>query len=231
MDNLDALDKQALTAASVLGQRFSLDPLRHLIASHQYDCSDLIAQYLVRPEGDDYLFAHALVREGVYNSLLKTRRSTMHRAAAEWYATRDPALRAEHLDRADDPVAPQAYLEAARSQALSFRHEQALRLAERGRALAKEHGDVFALECCRGEALNALGSISNSIDAYESAASIAKSDVERCSAWLGQVAGMRITDRTDDALLKSNVAGGNSSAYLVRRLARDRPDIELESST
>ncbi len=87
-DRLSPADKQALQAASALGQRFSLEALRHLLKSPQYTCAALMERSLVRPEGDDYLFAHALVQEGVYNSLLKARRSDLHRDAAAWYRQR-----------------------------------------------------------------------------------------------------------------------------------------------
>ena len=66
MDSLEALDKSALQAASVIGQRFSLDLLRHLINSPQYTCAGLVEHTLVRLDGEDYLFAQALIREGVY---------------------------------------------------------------------------------------------------------------------------------------------------------------------
>ena len=73
MDNLDPHDKQALQSATVIGHRFSLDLLRHIIDSPQYTCAALVEHTLVRSEGEDYLFAHALIREGVYASLLNAR--------------------------------------------------------------------------------------------------------------------------------------------------------------
>ena len=44
---------------------------------------------LVRPDGDEFLFAHALIRDGVYASLTKVRRSELHRAAAAWFEMRN----------------------------------------------------------------------------------------------------------------------------------------------
>ena len=93
VDQLDPLDKQALQAASILGQRFSLDALRRLLRNPGYTCAELIKHYLVRPEGDDFLFAHALLWEGVYASLLRARRRELHRQAAEWFAVGDPVRR------------------------------------------------------------------------------------------------------------------------------------------
>ena len=80
MDRLPPPDRRALQAASVAGQRVALDMLRHLVAMPDYDCAGLIEHALLRPEGDAFLFAHALVQEGVYASLLKPRRQALHPA-------------------------------------------------------------------------------------------------------------------------------------------------------
>jgi tetratricopeptide (TPR) repeat protein len=213
LDRLDAGDKRALVAASVLGQRFSLEPLRHLITDQHYDCSGLIANSLVRPEGADFLFAHALVKEGAYNSLLKSRRAELHRMAAGWYATQDPALCAEHLDRADDPGAAAAYLRAAELEAKALRFESALAMADRGSALAREASTQFALMSLRGEALRNTGATEDSIAAFEKALALAGDDTERCRAWIGMAAGMRVADRQQQALAilsRAEVAAGEN---------------------
>jgi tetratricopeptide (TPR) repeat protein len=198
IDQLDPLDKKALQAASILGQRFSLAALRHLLSNPGYTCAGLIKHYLVRPDGDDFLFAHALVWEGVYASLLQARRRELHRQAAEWFASGDP-VRAEHLDRAEDPGAARAYLEGALGQAAAYRPGRAMDLVERGLALATERGDICALTCLRGQLLRDLGSIEQSIEAYRQALGFASDDAERCEAWLGIAAGMRVIDQLDEA--------------------------------
>ena len=199
-DRLSSADKQALQAASVLGQRFSLDALRHLTKSTQYTCAGLVQRYLVRPEGDDFLFAHALVQEGVYNSLLKARRADLHRDAAAWYAERDPVLRAEHLDRANDLAAAAAYLDAAKAQTAGLHFETALRLADRGIKLAEDLSTRCELMCLRGDALRNMGSTEESIVAFELALESAADDVRRCRVWVGMAAGLRVADRQKAAL-------------------------------
>ncbi len=88
---------------------------------------------LVRQQADgSYLFAHALIRDAVYDSLLRSRRRELHRRAGGWFEARDPVLHAEHLDRAEDPGAAGAYLVAARAQSAGYRYEAALRLVRRG---------------------------------------------------------------------------------------------------
>ena len=200
MDALGPVDRQALQAASVLGKRFSLQALRHLTSNPGYDAAGLVAHYLVQPEGDDLLFAHALIQEGVYASLLNARRRELHRRAAAWHAPRDPVLAAEHLDRAEDPAAAGAYLQAARAEAQAYRAERALALVERGLALVREPAERFALVCLQGELLHDLGAMEPCIAAWERACAMAEGDVERCRARLGLAAGLRVVDRHEEAL-------------------------------
>jgi class 3 adenylate cyclase len=136
MDRLSAPDRQAFQAAAVIGQRFGLSVLRRLIGSEDYACDGLIANALVLPEGDDFLFAHALIQEAAYSSLLKVRRRELHLRAAEWFAASDAVLHAQHLDRAEDARAPAAYLAAAQARRAAYHTEMAKRLVSRGLEIA-----------------------------------------------------------------------------------------------
>jgi predicted ATPase len=103
IDRLTPMDKAAIQAASVLGQRFGRAALAHLLDRADYAPEPLVSRLLVRPQqasGDVLLFAHALIRDAVYDTLLKSRQRELHRRAADWYVDRDLVLRAEHLDRA-----------------------------------------------------------------------------------------------------------------------------------
>ncbi|MEM7529549.1 MAG: adenylate/guanylate cyclase domain-containing protein [Pseudomonadota bacterium] len=200
LDTLAPPDKAAIQAASILGQRFSLKTLRHLIADDRFDCDELLRHQLIRWEGEQFLFVHALVRDGVYGSLLRSRRSALHRRAAEWFAASDLALRADHLERAGDPGAAEAYREAVDAQIGALHLERARELAERGLAVADVPSTVFALSCRLGDVLRDLGEPERSIAAYEEAAAKASDDAERALAWLGLAEGMRIVERIDDAL-------------------------------
>jgi len=193
MDRLKARDKQALQTASVVGKRFSLATVRALIDDPEYGCDALLACDLVRPHTGDYQFAHALIQEGVYSSLLNSTKRELHRKAAAWFGARDPILRAEHLDRADDPGAAQAYLDAATDEAHRFRYDTALRLAERGLELARAGRERYALTVLRGELLREIGRSQESIRAFQQAVELADDDLQRCHAWMGVAAGNRVT--------------------------------------
>ena len=201
IDQLAAADKQA--AAGSVGPRPALRSRRAPPSDRRpvdYDCGDLVRRFLVRPVGDEFLFAHALIRDAVYNSLLRPRRRELHRQAAAWFTGRDPVLRAEHLDRADDPAAPRAYLEAARAQAADYRYERARALIERGLALASESADRFALMCFQGDILHDLGAMAGRPCRLRACPGIElRTMASARRAWLGLAAVKRVTDDLDGA--------------------------------
>ena len=196
VDALPDWDRRALQAASALGQRFSFQTVNAMIDKQDYQPDELLRQSLIRPAGTDYHFAHALIRDGVYSSLLKPRRIDLHQRAADFFKETAPVLYAEHLDQAKNEIASKAYLAAARIQHDGFRFETALRLVRR----ALELNPAFELMCFEGELLRDLGESAKSIEAYERALLSAETDEERCQAHIGKAAGMRITNQTENAL-------------------------------
>jgi class 3 adenylate cyclase len=111
IDRLDPKAKRTLSAASVIGSRFSRELLETLGI-------DLVLQDLVSGEFIDqirftgqpeYAFHHPLVRTVAYESQLKSDRAELHRRVAAAIESRDPAaadenaaLIAEHLEAAGD---------------------------------------------------------------------------------------------------------------------------------
>jgi tetratricopeptide (TPR) repeat protein len=97
----------ALQSAAVLGSDVpyalwarvaGLPPLTLARASEQ-----LVAERLLKPEGQGYRFAHDLVRDAVYETLPTEGRRQLHYAVAEALAALDPdnlSARAFHLDQA-----------------------------------------------------------------------------------------------------------------------------------
>jgi class 3 adenylate cyclase/tetratricopeptide (TPR) repeat protein len=221
IDQLDPFNKQALQAAAIFGQRFALDALRHALQSPDYSCAALVERFLIRPIGEEFLFAHALIRDAVYDTLLRPRRRELHRRAAEWFASRDLVLHAEHLDRAEAPEAPHAYLEAARAQAADYRYERARALTERGLALAADPAACFVLTCLHGEILHDLGAMAESRAAYERALEAAGDDRARASAWLGLAGVKRVTDDLEGAFADLDRAQAAAEQHgLVEMCAR-----------
>ena len=229
-DQLDSVDRKALRAASILGQRFDLETLRQLLDRPDYDCRELIEHHLIRPDGPLFMFAHALIQGGIYASLLKNQRNELHRRAAECYGERDPILRAEHLDRAGDSGAVDAYFTAAQAQSEHYHPETALRLVQRGQQIAPRE-ESYALSCLEGELLRIHGDVPESIEAYRSAAQVAGSDVSRCGAWIGMAEGLAATGGHREALeildQASEVAKEHKLALELARINRIRGNVHF----
>jgi class 3 adenylate cyclase/tetratricopeptide (TPR) repeat protein len=203
LDRLDPGDKAALQAASVIGQRFHLDALRHLLEHRGFDEAELIERDLVRRVEDragEIMFVHALIRDGAYASLLHSARRTLHLRAAQWYEGRDASLHAEHLDRAEDPRAAAAYLDAARGEAAALRFDDAQRLAHRGSELAASADVRYELARFEGDLARDTGNAMASLAAFERALANAQTDAQRCCAYLGYASVYRATGSADEGL-------------------------------
>ena len=111
IDRLDPAAKRTLSAAAVIGSRFSRDLLETLGIDPAFE--DLLSgefidqiRFTGQPE---YMFHHPLVRTVAYESQLKSDRAELHRRVAAAIESRNPAaaeenaaLIAEHLEAAGD---------------------------------------------------------------------------------------------------------------------------------
>jgi class 3 adenylate cyclase/predicted ATPase len=205
-DHLRPQDKEALQAASVIGQRFTLEELRALLKMPSYDCAPLIEQHFIGRDGEAYLFAHALVRDGVYGALLRSRAREFHLIAADYHADTDPVLRASHLDRAESTEAPRAYLDAARLQMGSFHFEQALAFTRRGLELADSRPDLWELKLLLSQLQLDQGAASEASQGFAETLELSETAAQRTQALLGLAACMRLTDELDAALARLDEA-------------------------
>jgi len=111
IDRLDRSAKRTLSAAAVIGARFSVDLLTALGVEPFVDA--LVMSQLIDHVGstdrDDYAFHHPLIRAVAYESQLKSDRAELHRRVAAAIEAREPeaaderaALVANHLEAAGD---------------------------------------------------------------------------------------------------------------------------------
>jgi class 3 adenylate cyclase len=145
IDRLDPAAKRTLSAAAVIGSRFSsglletlgIDPvLQDLLGGELIDQ----VRFTREPE---YVFHHPLIRTVAYESQLKSDRAELHRRVATAIECRDPAgaeenaaLIAEHLEAAGDLHAAYGWHMRAATWA-TYRDIAAARLSwERARRIA-----------------------------------------------------------------------------------------------
>jgi AAA ATPase domain len=111
IDRLDPKAKRTLSAAAVIGSRFSLNLLETVGIDPALD--DLVGGELIdqiRFTGQpEYVFHHPLIRTVAYQAQLRSDRGELHRRVAVAIESRDPtaaeenaALIAEHLEAAGD---------------------------------------------------------------------------------------------------------------------------------
>jgi class 3 adenylate cyclase len=116
LDRLDPKAKRTLSAAAVIGSKFSLDLLETLGIDPLLQ--DLLGAELIDQvrftRGPEYVFHHPLIRTVAYEAQLKSDRAQLHRRLAAAIEAREPksadenaALIAEHLEAAGD--LPAAY--------------------------------------------------------------------------------------------------------------------------
>ena len=168
-DSLSAQDHLALEAAAVLGQRAELAIVRRMLGDEGYEPEKLLATTLVRSDGVEMEFAHALFRDAIYESTLKSQRRALHRIAADWFATRDLSLHADHLAAADDEHASAAYIKAAEAERSALRFENGLMLANKASALAREPIMLHKTSMLAGRTAAALGRTHDALSAYREA--------------------------------------------------------------
>ena len=118
IDRLDSAAKLTLSAASVIGSRFSRDLLVDLDITPMFDeltAAELVDQVRFTPYAE-YVFHHPLIRTVAYESQLKSDRAVLHRRLAAVIEAHDPAaadanaaLIAEHLEAAGDLLTAYAW--------------------------------------------------------------------------------------------------------------------------
>ena len=132
--------------------------------------------------------------------MLGPRRIALHGAAAEFFEGRDLVLCADHLGAAEDRRAPEAYLKAYAQQFQTFRLDTALRLLDSGLKLDLSDAVRFDFLCHKGDLLRELGQIPQSIEVFEESLQVSNDDVQESRALLGKAEGLRVAERSNDAL-------------------------------
>lgn len=198
LDRLPDDDRAAIQAAAVIGPRVRVEMLRGLVDDAEYAPDRLVDYRLLARESDGFAFAHAMVRDAVYESLIDEQRRALHLRCAA--LSTDLAVRAGHLDRAASPDAPKAYLEAARHLLLAHHTAAAQRLLARGLELARDLDARIPLLEEKGATELVVGDASASIETHRAIAAVARDDFERYRAEVGAAAAMRVVGRYDDAL-------------------------------
>lgn len=174
LDLLPAAERRAIQQAAVLGLVFGREPLQVVDAEAQAQLQALVQRGLLLPQPQDALdtderfaFAHQLLHQVAYESLLKRDRREAHARAAHWYADLQTAraaahraTAADHFERAELPLlAARHSLLAAEELATRFAHDAVAEQASRALRLAAvdDHAGRWRMLLARQRALRHAG--------------------------------------------------------------------------
>lgn len=199
-DSLPPRERSLLQHASVIGRAFWEDALAYV---NQADpdggwpaeaLQPLLEAVLQREmvfrrdaslfaDTDEYIFKHALLRDTIYESVLRRDRRVFHARVAEWLiakagsrSTDVAGLIAEHLERAGQDEQAAAYLTQAGEAALRVSaYREALSFCERALALLPAESRLAVAPNLRaGEALLGLSEYSRSRQRLEAGLELAR---------------------------------------------------------
>jgi predicted ATPase/class 3 adenylate cyclase len=153
LDHLGHAERAVIDPASVIGFHFPSDALNELVEDFvRHELDEQLAglqrkQFVRREEADMYRFDHVLIRESVYEALLKRARASLHERFVGW-ADRVNGDRAVEFEEILGYHLEQAYrylveLAPGDEHALEVGRDGGRRLAAAGRR-AFERGDMHA---------------------------------------------------------------------------------------
>jgi predicted ATPase len=74
LDGLDPKDKTVLRVTSVFGQFFEKDAISYILDGAEVALEPMMIGRLLRRLGSGFIFQHALIRDAIYDGLLKSQR-------------------------------------------------------------------------------------------------------------------------------------------------------------
>jgi DNA-binding CsgD family transcriptional regulator len=238
--------QRVLRVAAVIGRRFDFDVLLQVGALPERTVLDALgaaleAQLIVEagdPQGDRFVFRHALTREAVLTELLQREQRSLHRAIGTLLERRagiDPAAAADalayHFDEAGDVEPALRYHELAANEANRvFAFAAAARHLERACALAPDDPRVVAnLQLRLSEAAKSGHQYRRALEAADAARGlyVALDDAAGATAALGCMANCHVglgdlrsaARLADEAISAGAALGGGPELAEAYRIA------------
>ena len=200
LEKLETKDRNAAIAAAVIGQRFIIDTLNKLLNQPNYDPQPLIDEFLISYRGDSFQFNHALIRDGIYQSILTQDRQQLHQRCADLFITQDLPLAIKHLHWARSEQIANHLIPAISATAEKFQYETALELIEIGLQVDYVNINTINLLLWQAEILAKLGNINDSVAAAAEAEQISVTPEQKIQSLLLQANGLNTLDDFSAAL-------------------------------
>lgn len=184
LESMAPEDQLAARAASVIGQQFSLSLLQKLIGNPDYDPTPLVTATIVNGTGSHYSFNHALIAEGIYQTIAGEDQSRLHCDCANWYQY-DPVLQCQHLLKGKHPRAVEKIIPAVEYLISRYQFTAAQLLVKIGLAMEAQCQNKPRLFELAADVYLRLGDTNNALAAFQSMRRHAQKPVEQAAALIG----------------------------------------------
>ena len=230
VEKLEREDRQALLAASVLGLRFPREALAAMLDGAAGTPDRLVDAGLLTVEGGEIAFAHALMREAVYGSLLKSRRRELH--AARLPGTRDATRGfAPATSRKPGPRRRAGLHRGGGDRGGFAAARPRARVRQTACMLAREPVDLCLARCLLGELQTRTGHTHDAIATLREVIDLRPDALMEARARLALANALRILDRYDEALealeRAETVLAGHERPELLARVWSLRGNIRF----
>lgn len=197
---LEADDRQAVLVAALIGDTFSTAPICFVLGWDRYDPRALIDHYLVMLIDDTCCqFCHALIRQGICESIAADVQAQLHERLALWYQSIDSAAYARHLCSARHNRAPTAFIEAAEAFIVKYNYADALSLVDHALSQSAPQEQRFYLLLLKGVLLKHLELPEKTVQYFQQAIEIARTDEQFIKIYLEWIAVYLLLHRYADA--------------------------------
>lgn len=201
LDQLKAEDRLAVLAASAVGQKFPLDIIRFLTGDDQYQPTELIKSFLISSAAGGYSFNHALICDGIYQSIQEDAKHDLNLRCAQWYADKDTTLELRYLFRIKSKSIASKLPTAVDKLIKNFRFDLALEFINSALEDGVEGLDNFQTLYTKADIHNKLGQFKLAAELAEKALAYAASPADKVEALLLNANALNTLDRFDSALV------------------------------
>lgn len=197
LDVLSSLDRLVLRYASVAGRQVSLAQMQAVLGIDSYSFAPLIQYYLMRAQGQDYVFVHHLIAMSIYDALEETQRINLHLSWAEYYQGCDTASSAFHFHKASDARAIAQYLLAIQDNYGRLAYQEAWQLVEQAlsmQASQSQPEENYRLHVLAAQTANKLGLTRQARQYYQQAMQLAPSQKQQLTAAIGLIRTLNVLE-------------------------------------
>ena len=189
-------DRLLLSAASLIGDTFSLDVLCFLLELDTCDCGPLVSAFFITPiDEDEYQFCHVLIRHGVADSIDDEQKNKWHKRLADWFSDKNKVSYAYHLSQTRNHDAQSVLIDAAEKFIDQYNYADALSVIDRALTLDDSRENLFKLLITKGDLLHRLDLSEKSINYFQQAQKIAETIPEKVISGVGLAHALAVIGR------------------------------------